>query len=64
MCSSDLIRTPTHRFTAHLKSETACELFDLENDPDERTNLVNDSGATMLVSDLQATLLDHESATG
>ena len=58
------IRTPTHRFTAHLKSETACELFDLENDPDERTNLVNDSGATMLVSDLQATLLDHESATG
>ena len=57
------IRTARHRFTAHLKTETACELFDLNNDPHERSNLVNDPGADALISDLRATLLDHESGS-
>ena len=54
------IRSKTHRFTAHLKTETACELFDLVNDPSEHSNLVNDPDASALVSDLKATLFDHE----
>ena len=54
------IRTKTHRFTAHLKTETACELFDLTNDPNEYTNLVNEPDATDLISDLKTTLFDHE----
>ena len=54
------IRSKTHRFTAHLKTETACELFDLVNDPSEHSNLVNDPNASALVSDLKATLFDHE----
>lgn len=56
------IRSATHRLTMHLKSGTACELFDLKNDPAEQANLINDPALSSIVSDLQVALLDHESS--
>lgn len=54
------IRNERYRFTSHVKSETPCELFDLKSDPNELVNLINDEAMASLISDLHATLLDHE----
>ena len=37
------VRTDRFRFTLEERTGTPCELFDLENDPDERKNLVDDA---------------------
>ena len=54
------IRSDQYRLTAHLKKGVACELFDLNADPDERVNLVNDRTRQTVIQDLSAELSSHE----
>ena len=42
--SYSAVRNSRYRFTMEVKSGTPCELFDLEADPGELTNLINESG--------------------
>lgn len=53
------VRTPRHRFTLDLDSQTPCELFDLENDPDELENRVTDQTSRALIDDLRGVVLAH-----
>lgn len=52
------MRTDNHRFTMEMHSGVACELFDMDNDPDETVNLVNDPARASLVSDMKGALID------
>ena len=52
------LRTASHRFTLDMHSGVPCELFDMVEDPEERTNLVNDSARAALVSDFKSALID------
>ena len=53
------LRNSTHRLTMSVKNEIACELFNLVEDPDEMTNLVNQPSQGSLVDDLCAKLKIH-----
>ncbi len=55
------IRDQQYRFTAQVKNETACELFDLVNDPGETRNLVNEAVHADTAEGMKALLLAHES---
>jgi arylsulfatase len=50
------IRNERYRFTAQVKDATPCELFDLEKDPGEMNNLVNEEAQAGLVNELTAVL--------
>jgi len=53
------VRTADHRFTLDLDNQTPCELFDLENDPDELENRVMDQAFSELIDDLRGLVLAH-----
>jgi len=44
--------TERYRLTYERDSDTACELFDLQEDPDELNNLVNDASYESVISDI------------
>lgn len=52
------MRTDRFRFTMEMKSGVPCELFDMDEDPDETVNLVNDPQRAALVSDMKGALID------
>ena len=52
------LRTAQYRFTMEMHSGAACELFDMNDDPAEVTNLVNDPSRTHLVEELKTALVD------
>lgn len=47
------LRTERFRFTMESRSGVPCELFDMQEDPDERVNLVNDSSRSGIVRELK-----------
>ena len=47
------LRTERFRFTMESRSGVPCELFDMQEDPNERVNLVNDSSRRGIVSELK-----------
>ena len=49
--------TDRYRYTLESQSWTPCEFFDLQEDPDELNNLVNDSSVQGLMKDLDADLV-------
>jgi len=53
------MRNTSHRLTMNLKDETPCELFNMNNDPGELVNLVNENASKDLVNDLGARLKAH-----
>ena len=53
------MRNASHRLTMNLKDETPCELFNMNNDPGELVNLVNENASRDLVNDLSARLKAH-----
>ena len=52
------LRTAQYRFTMEMHSGAACELFDMNDDPAEVNNLVNDPSRTHLVEELKTALVD------
>jgi arylsulfatase A-like enzyme len=52
------LRTDRFRFTMEMRSGAPCELFDMLDDPDETTNLVNDPARASMVGDLKSALTD------
>lgn len=52
-----MIRTRTHKFVYN--TGDICELYDLENDPHELTNRIDDSDYRDIKADLSKRLLDH-----
>ncbi len=54
------MRNGQYRFTTHVKSGTPCELFDLQEDPDETRNLVNDAQHAASIEEFNDMLLQHE----
>jgi choline-sulfatase len=53
------VRNPSHRLTMNVRTEVPCELFNMDDDPDELVNLVNQKSAEGLVDDLSAQLRTH-----
>jgi choline-sulfatase len=53
------VRNERYRFTLDIPTGTPCELFDLENDGGEMTNLVNDPGSQALVQQFTEVIRDH-----
>jgi arylsulfatase A-like enzyme len=49
--------TDRYRYTLESESWTPCEFFDLQEDPDELSNLVNDSSVQSLMKDMDADLV-------
>jgi len=49
--------TDRYRYTLESESWTPCEFFDLQEDPDELSNLVNDSSVQGLMKDMDADLV-------
>ena len=45
--------TDRYRLTIETKTDTNCELFDLQNDPDEMDNLVNDTAYRGIIDDIR-----------
>ena len=54
------VRSDEHRLTAHLKSGTICELFNLETDIAEKENRASDESLSALSAQLKAELWRHE----
>jgi arylsulfatase A-like enzyme len=52
------LRTDRFRFTLDMHTGVPCELFDLNEDPAETSNLVNEGARASLVSDLKGALID------
>ena len=46
------VRNDRYRLTMETTTRTACELFDLEQDPDELQNLVSDPGYSKVQEEL------------
>jgi len=44
--------TERYRYTLEAESWTPCEFFDLQEDPDEMNNLVNDASVQGLIKDM------------
>ena len=53
------LRNSSHRLTMNVKDEVPCELFNMDDDPGEFVNLVNQSACKGLVDDLSAQLRTH-----
>jgi choline-sulfatase len=53
------VRTDRYRFTFDVDSQIPCELFDLENDPDELENRVLEQASSSLIDDLRDLVLAH-----
>ncbi len=49
--------TDRYRYTLESESWTPCEFFDLQEDPDELNNLVNDSSVQGLMKDMDKDLI-------
>ena len=49
--------TDRYRYTLESESWTPCEFFDLQEDPDEMNNLLNDSSVQGLMKDMDSDLL-------
>ena len=47
-----------YRYTVEHNSKTPCEFFDLQEDPDEVTNLVNDPGYKKRIADMQKNVIE------
>lgn len=47
-----------YRFTMEMTSGEECEFFDLHDDPEERSNLVNDGARSGLMEDMKQSLID------
>jgi arylsulfatase A-like enzyme len=56
-----MVRTRTHKFVYN--SSDVCELYDLERDPDELQNRIDDAHYSSVKEDLKARLLEHLVAT-
>jgi arylsulfatase len=56
------LRDERYRFTYDLKSEAACELFDLVDDPDEQRNLIDDPSMSDVVEHYIGATRDTASA--
>jgi hypothetical protein len=50
--------TERYRITIERDTETVCELFDLQEDPDELKNLVNDPNYTGICQELKKVYID------
>jgi arylsulfatase A-like enzyme len=57
-----MVRTRTHKFV--FNSSDICELYDLERDPHELQNRIDDPACESVKEDLKARLLAHLTATG
>jgi len=55
-------RTDRYRFTLDTDSDTPCELFDLENDPDELENLVMQPSQGSRVGEFHERILTHQAS--
>jgi len=53
------LRNNRFRLTVETNTGTACELFDLREDPLELTNRVQDPSMTGIISELRAQLEEH-----
>ena len=53
------VRNEQYRFTIDNPSRTPCELFDLTNDPDETTNLVDDRNQESVIRELTQVIREH-----
>jgi choline-sulfatase len=53
------VRNSSHRLTMDVQNEIPCELFSMDDDPDELVNLVNQNDVKGLVDDLTAQLRTH-----
>jgi len=53
------VRSASHRFTMSVNNEISCELFNMQEDPGEFTNLVNEKSGKQMVDDLGAELRAH-----
>ena len=53
------LRNASHRLTMSLNNKIPCELFNMNDDPDEFTNLVNQKPSKTMVDDLGDQLLKH-----
>lgn len=57
-----MVRTRTHKFVYN--SSDICELYDLEEDPYELQNRIDDPACEPVKEDLKERLLAHLTATG
>ena len=57
------LRGERYRLTVDVESDTACELFDLIDDPEESRNLVNECARAGLIEELRDTVLAEHLAS-
>ncbi len=51
-----------YRYTVEWKSKTPCEFFDLQEDPQELTNLINDPVGKKKAAQMQVDLIEPHMA--